>query len=140
MTQAAKYVLVATSIVTGISLPASLAPVIAQQGNINSQGITRTVLGTFEFPPGYQTIISIGQIPANTCFERHTHFGLENYYVLEGEGVLMIPGKSDQHVKAGDAGQIPPGVPHSGCTMASAEKVLVTFVVEKGKPFAPPAP
>jgi hypothetical protein len=38
-------------------------------------------------------------------------------------------------VKAGDAGQIPPGVPHSGCTMASPDKVLVTFVVGKGKPF-----
>jgi quercetin dioxygenase-like cupin family protein len=117
----------------GLMIPAS-----AQ--NLNSRGITRTELGTFDFPPGYQTIMSIGQIPANTCFERHTHFGLENAYVLEGEDVVMIPGKPDQHFKAGDSVQIPPGVPHSGCTLASPMKVLVTFVVEKGKPFAPPAP
>jgi quercetin dioxygenase-like cupin family protein len=52
----------------------------------------------------------------------------------------MIPGIPDQRFKAGDHIQIAPGVPHSGCTMASPMKALVTFIVEKGKPFASPAP
>jgi hypothetical protein len=39
--------------------PPPAAPASSQE--INSNGITRTVLGTFDFPPGYQTILTIGQ-------------------------------------------------------------------------------
>jgi quercetin dioxygenase-like cupin family protein len=111
-----------------------IAPVMAQQG------ITRTPLSTTDFPPGYQSVMGIAQIPANICFDRHTHPGIENAYLLEGEIVLKIEGKADQHLKAGTAVQIPPGAPHIGCTMGSAAKVLTVHIIEKGKPLASPAP
>ena len=119
---------------TCIALTFLLAPVIAQQG------IIRTPISTIDFPPGYQTVMAIAQIPAGICFERHTHPGIENFYILEGEGVLKVDGKPDQHFKAGEGAQIPAGAPHSGCTMASAEKVFTVHIVEKGKPLASPAP
>ena len=108
---------------------ASLAPVIAQQG------ITRMPLGTTDFPVGYQTVSNIAQVSAGICFERHSHPGIESGYLLEGDLLLKIAGRPDQHLKAGDPMQIPAGVPHTGCTTGGL-KVFTVHVVEKGKPFA----
>jgi quercetin dioxygenase-like cupin family protein len=114
--------------------PSNLAPVIAQQG------ITRTPLSTTDFPGGYQIVMGIAQIPANTCFDRHTHPGVESAYILEGEVLLKIEGSPEKDTKAGTGVQIPAVAPHSGCTMAAGAKVLTVHVVEKGKPLASPAP
>jgi quercetin dioxygenase-like cupin family protein len=116
-----------------LALPALLAPATAQQG------ITRTPLGTFDYPPGYQTIIGRSEIPAHTCYERHTHPGLENFYMLEGEQVVKI-GDQELHLKAGDAGQVPAGVPHVGCTLDSVTRVVTVHVIEKGKPLTTVVP
>ena len=112
----------------------SLTPVTAQQG------ITRTPLGTIDFPAGYQVVMGIAQIPANTCFERHTHPGIESSYILDGEVILKVDGSPDKDNKTGAGVQIPAAAPHSGCTMAAGAKVLTVHVVEKGKPLASPAP
>jgi mannose-6-phosphate isomerase-like protein (cupin superfamily) len=118
---------------TCVALSVLLAPVIAQQG------ITRTPLGAIDFPSGYQTVMGIAQVPANTCWERHTHPGVENYYILEGEDIMKMDSKPDLRRKARDSGQIPAGAAHTGCTTA-ALKVLTVHIVEKGKPLASPAP
>ena len=52
---------------TCVAVTVLLAPVMAQQG------ITRTPLSTTDFPPGYQSVMGIAQIPSNICFDRHTH-------------------------------------------------------------------
>jgi quercetin dioxygenase-like cupin family protein len=69
---------------------------------------------------------------------RHTHFGEEIGYVLEGVLTVEINGVSKE-VKAGEAFAIPDGAPHNA-TNASAgpAAILVTYVVEKGKPLATP--
>ena len=118
----------------GIVLPAFLAPVLAQQG------INRTALGTMDFPAGYETIMGFAEIAAGTCGGRHTHPGIETSYILEGEGVSKVDGRSDRQVKAGDAIQIPANVPHDGCATNRAAKILTVHVVEKGKPLGSPAP
>lgn len=79
--------------------PSNFEPVIAQQG------ITRTPLGTTDFPGGYQIVMGIAQIPANTCFDRHTHAGVESAYVLEGEVYLKIEGSPEKDAKAGSGVQ-----------------------------------
>ena len=117
-----------------VALPAFLSSSVAQQPTI-----TRTAISTADFPPGYETVVAIGQVPAGVCFDRHTHFGMENVYLLEGELIVKIDGRPDQHLKPGQASQIPAGVPHSGCSIG-AVKTLAVFVVEKGKPLATPAP
>ena len=112
---------------------AFLAPVTAQQG------ITRTPLGTIDFPPGYQTITQFSQIAAGLCAERHSHPGIETGYVMEGDVVLKIEGRPDQHFKAGDQVPVPLGVPHLPCTTGGT-KIFTVHIVEKGKPFATPVP
>jgi len=123
---------------TCLALPACLAlahlaPVTAQQG------ITRTPLGTTDFPSGYQTVTGIAHIAPGLCAERHTHFGIESGYLLEGDLLLKIEGRPDQNLKPGDPVQIPAGVPHVACTTGGL-KVFTVHVVEKGKPFASLAP
>jgi hypothetical protein len=47
---------------------------------------------------------------------------------------------SDPHVEAGDGFQIPPATPHAGGKPGSAtSRILITYIVEKGKPLASPA-
>jgi len=112
---------------------AYLAPVIAQQG------ITRTPLGTVDFPPGYQTVTQISQIAPGLCAERHSHPGIETGYVMEGDLILKVEGRPDQFFKTGDQVPVPLGVPHLPCTTRGT-KIFTVHIVEKGKPFASPAP
>jgi quercetin dioxygenase-like cupin family protein len=129
MTRATKLSLAAIAL---LSLDLAL-PAAAQQG------ITRTPLAMFDFPSGFQTVLGRSEIAANTCFERHTHPGLENFYVLEGEYDLTIGDRPAQRMKAGDSGQIPAGIPHSACTHTRMF-VLTVLILEKGKPPYTPAP
>ena len=44
-------------------------------------------------------------------------------------------------IKPGDGFQIPPETPHAGGKPGDAKsRILITYVVEKGKPLASPAP
>ncbi len=112
---------------------AYVGPVIAQQG------ITRTPLGTTDFPPGYQTVTGIAHIAAGLCAERHVHPGIESGVLMEGDLLLKIEGRPDQNLKPGDPVQIPEGVPHVACTTGGL-KVFTVHIVEKGKPFVTAAP
>jgi quercetin dioxygenase-like cupin family protein len=79
-------------------------------------------------------------IDAGVKIGRHTHPGIESAYVLEGGFELPIQGQPTKTVKAGDVFQIPPETPHAGGAAGSAKsRVLITYVVEKGKPLASPA-
>jgi uncharacterized cupin superfamily protein len=102
------------------------------------EGIKRTPLGTIDGPPGYQIIMGYAELSVpNGCAERHTHFGTENSYVVEGEFIMKVDGQPDRLMKAGDAFQIPAGAVHTGCLGGSGGgKVLTVHVVEKGKPLS----
>jgi len=107
-----------------------------------AQGIKRTVLTTVDFPDHYTTITAIAEVAPGMTAARHTHPGLESAYVLEGEGDLTVEGKGTRHIKAGDSFEIPAGTPHE-LKNASSErpiKVISTYVIERGKPLATPAP
>ena len=58
---------------------------------------------------------------------------------MEGEIVLKVQGMPDQTFKAGQWFENPPNKIHDVCTVPGF-KVLSTYVVEKGKPLASPAP
>jgi quercetin dioxygenase-like cupin family protein len=71
---------------------------------------------------------------------RHTHPGIESAYVLEGGFELPIQGQATRMIKKGDGFHIPPETPHAGGKPGDAKSViLITYVVEKGKPLASPA-
>src|SRR5947209_1384638 len=109
---------------------------IAQQ-----TAIKRTPLQKIDFPAGYSTVTGIAEIPAGGAAGRHTHPGIETGYVLEGEADLLIEGKPNLHLKAGDSYAIPAGAVHDAKVHGDKPlKVLGVYVVDKTKPLASPAP
>jgi quercetin dioxygenase-like cupin family protein len=104
-------------------------------------GVTRKILSQTDGPtPGYTTILVEATIDAGVPVARHTHPGVESAYVLEGGFELPIQGQATRTIKTGDGFQIPPDTPHAGGKPGSAKSViLITYVVEKGKPLASPA-
>ena len=102
-------------------------------------GIRRTVIRSIDYPAGYTTVTAIVELGPGTCSGRHTHPGIDSGYVLEGDFVLKIDGKPEQTLKAGDSYGTSPQMPHDACSV-SGNKLIDTFVIEKGKPLASPAP
>jgi len=95
-------------------------------------GVTRKILSQMDGPAlGYVTLLVDATIDPGVMVARHTHPGIESAYVLEGGFELPIQGQP----KPGDGFQIPPEPPHAG----GKPGVLITYVVEKGKPLASPA-
>ena len=93
-----------------------------QRHDISAPG--REVLQTrVEFDPGYVA-------------PRHTHFGEEIIYVLEGELEYTVEGQPTKVYKAGEALTVPYGTVHSVKNVGSGKGAeLATYVVEKGKPI-----
>ena len=104
-------------------------------------GVTRKILSQIDGPaPGYVTLLVEATIEAGVPVGRHTHPGIESAYVLEGGFELPVQGQPTRTLKAGDGFQIPPETPHAGGKPGDARtRVLITYVLEKGKPLATPA-
>ncbi len=104
-------------------------------------GVTRKILSQMDGPaPGYVTLLVEATVEAGVSVARHTHPGIESAYVMEGGLELPIQGQPTRMMKAGDSVQIPPETPHAGGKPGDARtRILVTYVVEKGKPLASPA-
>lgn len=67
---------------------------------------------------------------------RHTHFGEEIIYVLEGTLVYEVEGRPPTTYKAGDVLVVPAGAIHSVTNVGTSNGAeLATYVVEKGKPL-----
>jgi quercetin dioxygenase-like cupin family protein len=102
--------------------------------------IKRTPLQNFDVPgTNYETVIALAEVEANATVARHTHPGPESGYVLEGNLTLMVEGKPPLALKAGDSYQVPPVAIHEARSGDKGAKLIVTYVVEKGKPLASPA-
>jgi quercetin dioxygenase-like cupin family protein len=88
----------------------------------------------------HETIIGIAEIAPSVNIGRHSHFGVESGYVLEGESTLLVEGQPPKTLKPGDSYQIPAGAIHDARSGVTGARIIATYVVEKGKPFATPAP
>jgi quercetin dioxygenase-like cupin family protein len=67
---------------------------------------------------------------------KHTHFGEEIIYILEGTLVYEVEGRPPTTYKAGDVLLVPAGAVHSVKNVGSGNGAeLATYVVEKGKPL-----
>ena len=128
---------VATFAVTGIAAAQQNLPAMTQQ----TANIKRTSLQKFDVPgTNYETVIGMAEIVPNVNIGRHTHPGPELGFMLDGEMVLIVAGQPDKIVKSGESYQVPPGAIHDAKTGPNGAKVIATYVVEKGKPLASPAP
>lgn len=120
------------------------SPLAAQQlpaAATQTANIKRIPLQKFDVPgTDRETIIGIAEVAPSVNIGRHTHPGIESGYVLEGDMVLLVDGQPPKPLKAGESYQIPSGAVHDGKSGAQGAKVIATYVVEKGKPFAVPAP
>jgi quercetin dioxygenase-like cupin family protein len=129
----------ACAVCAAIGLTAS--EVKAETQGIQTSGTTRTILSKTEFPGDkYITLLVLGEVPPGATVARHTHPGVESAFVLEGEGVFSVKGQPDRQFKAMDGLQIQPETPHGLRNGNKTSRFAITYVVEKDKPLASPAP
>ena len=129
-------VIIAALSVTGIAHAQQLPPAATQ-----TQTIKRTPLQKFDVPgTNYETVIGMAEIVPNVNIGKHTHPGPESGFMLEGDMTLLVEGQPPLVVKKGDSYKIAPGALHDAKSGAAGAKVIATYVVEKGKPLASPAP
>ena len=123
------------SIVIALALAAGMA--VAQ-----APGITRTILQRGDVPQegARELVLGSAEIAGGGSTGRHSHHGPETGYVLEGMTMLEIEGEPGKILKAGDSYFIPAGKIHNARSLGGTARVLATYVVEKGKPLAVPAP
>ena len=131
---AAAAATVALAVLTGT--PGGEAP-YAQQA-----ALKRTILQRGDLSvQGREVVMAVAEVPPGAAAGKHTHPGEEVSYVLEGSLVLEVAGKPPKTFKAGDVFMVSAGTVHDGKnTGAGTAKVLATYIVEKGKPLATPAP
>lgn len=104
-------------------------------------GVTRTIVSQTDLPDGKFVAIAVqAEIAAGATVARHTHPGVESAYVVDGEGELIVQGQADKRLKSADSFQVAAEVPHSLKNGSRPMKLAITYVVEKGKPLATPAP
>jgi quercetin dioxygenase-like cupin family protein len=114
---------------------------VITEAEAQAAGLKRTILQKTELPDSkYVTVLVSVEIDPGTVVARHTHPGVESAYVLEGEAELSVQGQPARKIKAGDGFQIAPETPHSARNGDKPSKLLVTYVVDKDKPLASPAP
>jgi quercetin dioxygenase-like cupin family protein len=91
--------------------------------------------------PGREAITAVGEFEPGATPGRHTHFGEEIGYVLEGTLLVEQDGKPPVTLKAGGTFLIPAGTIHNATNTGTGKaRILATYIVEKGKPLATPAP
>jgi quercetin dioxygenase-like cupin family protein len=91
---------------------------------------------------GKEAVIYIADVMPGAVGGRHTHYGDEYVYVLEGTLIVTPDGQQPITLRKGDVAHIAPkdGV-HAAKNGSSSEpaRALVFIVAEKEKPLAEPA-
>ena len=114
-----------------------LSFIIFSTGSRAQDGIKRTDLQTHDLSiPGREVVQQMVELQPGTVVGKHTHPGEEVSVVLEGELKLEVTGKPAVTLKAGQAFTVPSGVVHGAASAGRVPtKLLVTYIVEKGKPL-----
>jgi quercetin dioxygenase-like cupin family protein len=104
------------------------------------EGVKRTDLQRHDLSiPGREAIQVRVDLAPGVVAPKHTHFGEEIIYVLEGTLLYELEGQPPATLKAGDVLFIPYGTPHSAKNIGDVNAAeLATYVVEKGKPLVTP--
>jgi quercetin dioxygenase-like cupin family protein len=107
----------------------------AQQG-----GFTRTILQQVDLSaPGREVVTVVAEFAPGASTGWHTHAGEEVPYVLEGSVLLQQDGKPDMMLTAGKAFVVPAMTVHNATNKGTTPaRLVVSYVVEKGKPLASP--
>lgn len=115
---------------------ASFAPSLDAQ----APGIKRTLLQRVDVGNNMELIVGLAEIAPGGSTGRHTHFGVESGYVIQGSASMEVEGETPKLLNAGDSYTIPAGKVHDAKAVGDGPaKVIASYVVEKGKPLATPA-
>ncbi len=114
----------------------------AATASAQSPGIQRQVLQRTAEPGGEREVLLVKiEIAPGAAAGRHSHHGVETGYLLDGEAVMEVEGEAPRRLGPGDTYLIPAGRIHDARAVgARPVTVIATFVVERGKPLATPAP
>lgn len=112
-----------------------------QQAPLQPSPIKRTPLGKVEVPgSNYEVIFGITELAPGFKAGRHSHPGPLLVHVTEGEFWYHIDGQPEKVYKVGDSFEVPHSAIHAeGAVGINSAKVMVVFIVEKGKPLVQPA-
>jgi quercetin dioxygenase-like cupin family protein len=115
----------------------SWAPALhAQQTGAKRTILTKHDMSTW---PGHEGVVAEVEFTPGAREPKHTHPGDIFGYVREGALTLGVEGMPTATVKPGEVFFVPAGKVHWGENAGETPvKVLVTFVVEKGKPLTSP--
>jgi quercetin dioxygenase-like cupin family protein len=118
-------------------MPFVLALIIGSTSSRAQDGVKRTDLQTHDLSiPGREVVQQMVELQPGTVVGTHTHPGEEVTVVLDGELKLDVKGKPSATLKAGQAFTVPSGVVHGASSTGRVPtKLLVTYIVEKGKPL-----
>jgi len=125
-------------IVTVTVATLALTAVLAAQ----APAFKRTVLQQSDISvPGREVVSAVAEFEPRATPGPHTHFGEEIGYVLEGTFLIEQAGKAPVTLQAGGSFLIPAGTVHNATNTGTGKaRILATYIVEKGKPLATPAP
>jgi quercetin dioxygenase-like cupin family protein len=134
----AKSLLTATMFAPAVVLALALSNVTAGA----QDAVVRKPLQKSEFPTDlFASHLMLITVAPGGVVARHTHPGIEMGYLQEGKATMVIGDQPEIKLKAGDSYLIPAGAPHSAKNTGTTPiKIIGTFVVEKAKPLAAPAP
>jgi quercetin dioxygenase-like cupin family protein len=127
-----RIVLIALSLSSGLLASSTLA---------QDQPIKRTELirGDVAGVSGKETVIYIADVMPGAEGARHTHYGDEFVYILDGSLIVTPDGRAPVTLQKGDAAHLAPAdgihAAKNGSTSEPA-KALIVLVVEKGKPLS----
>jgi len=89
--------------------------------------------------PGHEGVMVRVEIPPGAAEGYHTHPADVYAFLLEGEVVQELAGKTTVTLKAGDVFHVPANTVHQATNKGSVPaKIAVVFVAEKGKPLTTP--
>ena len=132
----------AAAALAGLAAPAFAQTAAPAPAPAQPPAFKRIELVKQMFPPEkYATWMYMVVVEPGGVVPRHTHPGIEMGYMMEGEATLKVDGQPDLQMKAESTYNVPPGVPHEARNAGNRPaKIIATFVVEKDKPLASPAP
>lgn len=100
----------------------------------------RTILQRADAQPGQEAIVGTVDSPEGAPITWHSHHGTEIIYVISGQTEITVAGQAPKLLKAGDSFVVPAGAVHGGHPVGGPAKSVSTWLVDKGKPLAEPAP
>jgi len=107
-----------------------------QPSPVQPAPVKRTILQRSDVPgTNLEIIYAAVEIAAGFKAGRHNHPGVTMGQVLDGDFWLHLDGQPEQVLHAGESLTIPDRAIHNEGATDKAVKLIVVYVVEKGKPF-----